>query len=244
MSAEDRSGERTPEASEGEASEGLRPRYRRAFGCVTWIYMATLAFLAAVSALMAPFWLFGDLGVYSLLEGPTFSATLLFLPAIAAAALLGARTYRSERGIATKNGTYIGTVIGWLGFTSIVWLEVNQTETSLVSYAFIPLAAISSALILYALFKGKQEPGRKLVAASAAIALVGGIVVLAISGDFIVVAGAVVSAISGAAGGWTAGFGYARAGGKEMLPPGVIEVPRRRKRPKGSDANRPEANNE
>lgn len=219
MSSERRDGE--------PVHEGLHPRHRRAFGCVTWIYMATLAFLAAVSMLMMPLWFFGDWNVYSLLEGPTFAATLLFLPAIIAAAVLGARTYRSERKVATRNGTYIGTVIGWLGYASIVWLEVGQA--SILSYAFIPLAALSSALILYALFKGDQEKGRNLVALSAALAFVGGAVVLALAGDFIVIAGAVISAISGAAGGWTAGFGYARAGGKEMLPPGVVEKPRRRR---------------
>ena len=32
-------------------------------------------------------------------------------------------------------------------------------------------------------------------------------------------------ALAGAAGGWTAGIGYARAGGAEMLPPGVTEKP-------------------
>ncbi|CAN5566872.1 MAG: hypothetical protein M3494_04375 [Actinomycetota bacterium] len=223
MSAENRNGEGNP-----EASEGIQPKYRRSFGCVTWIYMATLAFLAAVSVLMMPFWFFGDFGVFSLLEGPSLFATFLFVPAIVTAAMLGARTYRSERKIATRNGTYIGTVIGWLGFTSIVWLEVNQAGASILSYIFIPLAAISSALILYALFRGEQESGRKLVAASAILALVGGAVVLALDGSLIVAAGAVVSAISGAAGGWTAGVGYARAGGKEMLPPGIVERPRRR----------------
>lgn len=211
-----------------EAQEGIQPKYRRSFGCVTWIYMATLAFLAAVSLLMMPFWFFGDFGVFSLLEGPTFAATMLFIPAIVGAAVLGARTYRSERKIATSNGTCIGTVIGWLGYTSIVWLEVNQEGGGILPYAFVLLAAVSSALILYALFKGDQAQGRRLVAASAILALVGGALILALDGDFIVVAGAVVSAISGAAAGWTAGVGYARAGGKEMLPPGVIERSRQR----------------
>ncbi len=189
--------------------------------------MATLAFLAAVSLLMMPFWFFGDFGVFSLLEGPSFFATILFVPAIVSAAMLGARTYRSERKIATRNGTYIGAVIGWLGFTSVVWLEVNQSGPSLLSFAFLPLAAASSAFILYALFRGDQSLGRKLVAVSAILAVVGGTIVLALSGDFIVMAGAVVSALSGAAGGWTAGIGYARAGGEEMLPPGVVEKKRK-----------------
>lgn len=226
MSSEGRNEE--PNANgQGSEQEGIQPKYRRSFGCVTWIYMATLAFLAAVSLLMMPFWFFGDFGVFSLLEGPALFATALFVPAIVSAAILGAKTYRSERKIATRNGTYIGAVVGWLGFTSVVWLEVNQSGASILSYAFLPLAAVSSALILYALFKGRQEPGHKLVVISAILAFIGGAIVLVLSGNFIVMAGAVVSAVSGAAGGWTAGVGYARAGGKEMLPPGVVERPKR-----------------
>lgn len=219
MSPDDRDDRQTT-----DEQEGIQPKYRRSFGCVTWIYMATLAFLAAVSLLMMPFWFFGDWNVFSLLEGPALFATVLFLPAIFTAAILGARTYRSERKIATRNGTYVGAVIGWLGYTSVAWLEVaGQNALAIV---FMPLAVIASALILYALFRGEQELGRRLVAASALLSLAGGAVVLSIDGDFIVVAGAVVSAISGAAAGWTGGVGYARAGGKEMLPPGVVEKKR------------------
>jgi hypothetical protein len=220
--------------------EGIRPRYRRAFGCVTWIYMATLVFLFVVSALMAPFWIFGDWGLYSLLEAPSLTATLIFVPAIVAAAILGARTYRSERRVATRNGTYVGLVVGWLIFTPVVWLEVVQAGAGVFAYAFLPLAAASSALIVYALFRGEQGPGKKLVAASALLAFLGGVIVLAYSGDFILMVGAVVNALSGAAAGWTAGIGYARAGGKEMLPPGVVEVPRRKRSERDMRAQRGE----
>src|SRR5215218_9214587 len=37
-----------------EERTGLRPRYRRAFGCVTWVYMGMLVFLAANFLLVLP----------------------------------------------------------------------------------------------------------------------------------------------------------------------------------------------
>jgi hypothetical protein len=46
-------------------------------------------------------------------------------------------------------------------------------------------------------------------------------IVLAFSGETLVVIGAVISAVAGAAAGWTGGIGYARAGGDDMIPPGA-----------------------
>ncbi|AHY47072.1 Hypothetical Protein RradSPS_1789 [Rubrobacter radiotolerans] len=215
-----------------EEAQGLAPKYRRSFGCVTWIYMATLAFLAVVSLLLMPLWYFADWNVFSLLEGPTLAACILFLPAMIGAAVLGARTYRSEKKVATRNGTYLGTVIAWLGYAFIVYLEVRQTGGSSLAFLYLPLAAVSSALILYALFSPNSERGRRAVLVAAALALVAGLIVLVLDGTGLVLAGAIVSAIAGAAAGWTAGFGYARAGGTEMLPPGVVEKPRRPRRPR------------
>ena len=48
-----------------------------------------------------------------------------------------------------------------------------------------------------------------------------GLALLAADFDLILVVVALVSTLAGAAGGWTAGVGYARAGGDEMLPPGA-----------------------
>ncbi|WP_119068836.1 ECF transporter S component [Rubrobacter indicoceani] len=207
-------------------SEGIAPKYRRSFGCVTWIYMATLAFLAVISLLLMPLWFFGDWNLFSLIEAPTLAAVILFLPALVGAAVLGARTYRSEKRVATKNGTYIGTIIGWLGYAFIVYLEVQQTGGSVLANLYLPLAFASSVLILYALFSKDNEKGRRAVIVSAGLALVAGLVVLILGGTGLVVIGAIVSTVAGAAAGWTAGFGYARAGGAEMLPPGVTEKPR------------------
>ena len=88
-------------SSDGEEQRALHPRYRRAFGCVTWIYMATLAFLAVASFGLMPVWLVLGWNVFSFLEGIAFFATLLILPAMFFGAALGLRTYRSSRREAT-----------------------------------------------------------------------------------------------------------------------------------------------
>ena len=86
-----------PEGSSGEERQGIQPRYRRAFGCVTWVYMATLAFLAVASFGLMPLWFVFGWNVFSVLEGIAFFATLLILPAMVLGAGLGLRTYRSRR---------------------------------------------------------------------------------------------------------------------------------------------------
>ena len=83
-------------AGSGE-SRGLQPRYRRAFGCVTWLYMAILAFLAAAFLLLLPFRYVGSGEVYRLLGGLSFFGLVLIVPGMVLAAILGARTYRSQR---------------------------------------------------------------------------------------------------------------------------------------------------
>ena len=207
-------------ASRGEERGGLSPRTRRAFGCVTWVYMATLAFLAAASLLFMPFWFFGGWNVFSLLEGPAFFATLLFLPAMVLGAALGLRTRRSGRRAATRAGAAVGAVVGWLGGAFVVWLEVRGEGAGPAAYAFLPPAALSGALLLYALFSGDLRRGARLVAAAALLAAACGAFVLALGGSWLAAASAAVSGLSGATAGWVGGFGYARAGGKEMLPPG------------------------
>ncbi len=44
------------ESSRNGSQEGIRPRYRRAFGCVTWTYMGILVFLA-----VGAYWVLGRL---------------------------------------------------------------------------------------------------------------------------------------------------------------------------------------
>ena len=208
----------------GEERGTLQPRYRRAFGCVTWIYMATLAFLAVASFGLMPVWFVSGWNVFSFLEGIAFFAALLFLPAMFFGAVLGLRTYRSGRREATRNGAAIGAVVGWMGFASLLWLEnVGSGEEILLYWLAVPAVLVASILVLYALFATGVEMRRRrgLVLVSALLVGVTGLALLVADFAPILVVVALVSTLAGAAGGWTAGTGHARAGGDEMIPPGA-----------------------
>lgn len=211
--------------SSGEQPQGIQPRFRRGFGCVTWIYMATLAFLAVASFGLMPVWFVAGWNVFSLLEGIAFYATLLFLPAIVLAALVGVRTYRVLRHQATRAGAAVGTVVGWTGFVFLLWLENVADQgfvgAGLIYWLTVLAVLVAGALILYAVFPGKtgMEQRRRMVLIGAAVVGVTGLVLLAANFELLHVLVALVSALAGAGGGWTAGIGYARAGGDEMIPP-------------------------
>lgn len=235
----------------GEERQGLRPRYRRAFGCVTWMYLGMLVFLAANFFLSLPFRYVGAGEVYGYLPPRlAFLGTALLLPGMALAAVLGARTFRTQRRRGTRVGTGIGALIGWSGFFSVVWLaiafgldrrdQIFQTVVfpnlggSLAFYAFVPLTLAATALALYALYaRGVDfERRRRLTLIGAALAVVAGLATLATDFDPIGVAGVLISTVSGAIGGYVSGAGYARAGGDDMIPPGAEirrREPRRRK---------------
>ena len=87
--------------SGGEARTGLAPRYRRAFGCVTWVYMGMLTFLAVNFFIALPFRYVGDGAVYGYVP-PTLAylGTIVLVPGMVFAAVLGARTYRAPRQVA------------------------------------------------------------------------------------------------------------------------------------------------
>src|SRR5215217_6355314 len=108
-----------------EERTGLRPRYRRAFGCVTWVYMGTLVFLAANFLLVLPSRYLGSGELYRYLP-PTlaFLGTLLILPGMVLAALLGARTFRTPRKRGTRVGAGVGALIGYSGFFGLAWLAI------------------------------------------------------------------------------------------------------------------------
>ncbi|MCA1687343.1 MAG: hypothetical protein LC714_01805 [Actinobacteria bacterium] len=150
------------EASSGGGEQrALQPRYRRAFGCVTWVYMATLAFLAVASFGLMPVWFVLGWNVFSFLEGIAFFATLLILPAMFFGAALGLRTYRSRRSEATRNGAAIGAIVGWTGFASLVWFEnVASDKAGFLYWLAVPAVLVAAALVLYALFAGKAEMRR------------------------------------------------------------------------------------
>ena len=211
-------------SSDGGEQRALQPRYRRAFGCVTWGYMATLAFLAVASFGLMPVWFFFGWNVFSFLEGLAFFAIPLFLPAMFFGAALGLRTYRSRRREATRNGAAIGAIVGWTGFASLLWFEnVAAGEAGSLYWLAVPAVLAAAALVLYSLFAARAEMRlrRRLVLVASLLVGAGGLALLAANFDPILVVVALVSTLAGAAGGWTAGVGHARAGGEEMVPPGA-----------------------
>jgi hypothetical protein len=221
-----RSSGRGPSASpSGEERQGIQPRYRRAFGCVTWVYMATLAFLAVASFGLMPVWFVSGWNVFSALEGIAFFATLLILPAMVLGALLGVRTYRSGRREATRNSAAVGAIIGWTGFVFLLWFEnVAPGGAGAIYWLVVPPVLVAAVLLLYALFARTAEMGRRRRAVLLAALLVGvtGLVLLVADFDLVRLIVALVSTLAGAAGGWTAGIGHARAGGDDMIPPGAV----------------------
>jgi hypothetical protein len=217
--------------SDAGERRGLQPRYRRAFGCVTWLYMAILAYLAAAFFLLLPFRYVGSGEIYKLLGGLSFFGLVLILPGMALAAALGARTYRSQRRRGTRAGMGVGAIVGWLTFFTLAWLTglVSPSATAVrpTSYAFPPLALGAAALVLYALFSRDADFDRRrnLVLAGAAVALLAGLAVLAADFEPLAVVGALVSVAAAALAGWVAGVGYSRAGGDDMIPPGAVRRP-------------------
>jgi hypothetical protein len=148
-------------SSEAGEKRGLQPRYRRAFGCVTWLYMAILAFLAAAFLLLLPFRYLGSGEIYKLLAGLSFLGLVLILPGMAFAAALGARTYRSQRGRGTRVGMGIGAIVGWLAFFALAWLtglvDPSAASAGPAFYAFPPLAL--AALLQRRRLRAPPTPG-------------------------------------------------------------------------------------
>ncbi|HEX8259514.1 MAG TPA: hypothetical protein VF558_04385 [Rubrobacteraceae bacterium] len=211
--------ERGPGPSESPAEDAergaIRPRYRRAFGCVTWVNMAVLIFLLVAFLLVLPFRYVGEGEVYSAtLLGLAFVGIALILPGMALGAALGARTYRVENPVGARAGVAVGAVGGLAGYLFF----------SLVGD--LPLIAapsvVSLGLLLYALFATKRDLRwrRRMVLLAAALSVLSGAVAFLVDFDPISLLGALVSTASAAAGGYVGGIGYARAGGDAMIPPG------------------------
>ena len=211
--------------------------------------MGILAFLAAATLLALPIRYVGDgAGFGQVLSRLSFYGLVLILPAMALAFFLGSRTYRVERTFGMRVGAGIGALIGWVCFFVLSWAAVAYglagrdqlfrpvlfagLDGSPVLYAFPLLILMATALVLYALYttSAAYERRRRAALASAALALVAGLLVLAADPDGLGLVGALVSTLSGAVGGWVSGFGYARAGGNEMIPPGSTIRPRQPRR--------------
>jgi hypothetical protein len=193
----------------------LRPQYRRAFGCVTWVNMAVLAFLLAAFLLVLPFRYVGEGEIYSAtLLRLAFVGTVLIVPGMAAGAVLGARTYRVENRLGLRGGAGIGAVSGLAGYLFFSLLQ------DLPLLAAPPV--VSLCLLLYALFARGQSLARRrlVVLLAAALSVISGGVALFMDFYPLALLGALVSAASAAVGGLVGGMGYARAGGDAMIPPG------------------------
>jgi hypothetical protein len=228
-----------------EERTGLRPRYRRAFGCVTWVYMGMLVFLAANFLLVLPSRYLGSGELYLYIP-PTLAylGTLLILPGMVLAALLGARTFRTPRTRGTRVGTGVGALIAYSGYFGLAWLTIalglNRRDQafrtvlfpdlggSLAFYAFVPLTLLATGLVIYALYSKSADFGwrRNLVYVGAALAVLAGLGIVVTDFDPLGVLGALISTLSGAIGGYVSGSGYARAGGDDMIPPGSEIRPR------------------
>lgn len=230
----------------GRAEQGgLQPRYRRAFGCVTWLYMAMLTFLTANFFISLAFRSFGAEEVYNYVP-PTLAyvGTVLLLPGMVFAAVLGARTYRAPRRVAGRVGAGVGALIGISGFLSLVWVsaalgfaERDQAFRSgtfaevggIAFYLFVPLTLAAAVLVVIALYSKETDASRRwrLGLAGAGLAVLAGAGLVLSDPDAVGIAAVLISAASAALAGWVGGAGgYARAGGDEMIPPGSTIQPR------------------
>ncbi|CAN5704098.1 hypothetical protein BH20ACT12_BH20ACT12_09150 [soil metagenome] len=212
--------------------------------------MGMLVFLAANFLLVLPSRYLGSGELYGYLP-PTLAylGTLLILPGMVLAALLGARTFRTPSRRGTRVGAGVGGLIGYSGFFGLAWLAtalgLNRRDQafrtvvfpdlggSLAFYAFVPLTLLATGFVIYALYSKASdfERRRNLVSAGAALAVLAGLGVVVTDFDPLGVLGALISTLSGAIGGYVGGSGYARAGGDDMIPPGA-EIRRREPRSK------------
>ena len=237
-------------SSQAEERTGLQPRYRRAFGCVTWLYMGMLTFLAANFLLVLPSRYFGSGALFGYLPPRlAFLGTVLILPGMTLAAVLGARTFRTPRRRGTRVGAGVGALIGWSGFFGLEWLAIalglNRRDQafqtvvfpdlagSLAFYVFVPLTLVATGLVIFVLYTRRAdfERQRRFVVVGAALAVFAGLAIVVTDFDPLGVAGALISTVSGAVGGYVSGSGYARAGGDDMIPPGA-QIQRRELRSK------------
>lgn len=210
-----------------EEERGIQPKYRRAYGCVTWVNMALLIFLAAGFLLPLPFRYVGNGEIFSEIQlRLALLGLILILPGMALGAALGARTYRVERGLGVRAGTGIGAAAGLASYLLFF---------ALVEGMFLLAAplVVSEGLLLYALFATGRDFGirRRMFLLAVGISVLSGVIALLLDFDLLGLLGALFSATAAAVGGFVGGFGYARAGGDEMLPPGST-IPRREPRRK------------
>lgn len=196
-----------------------------------WVCMGTMAFLAAAYVLPLPLRFFGSEIPTAIPFRLTLFGTFAFMPGLILGTILGLRTYRAQRRVAARTGTAIGAAMGWASFFLVDltggwilagWVPFFEVGVgSLLALSVI--SAVAAALVLYALFAKADYAWRLVVGiAGCVLSLLAGAVVLAGDFDGAGLVCALISAGSGALGGWVAGIGYARAGGNEMIPPGAV----------------------
>ncbi len=213
--------------------------------------MGMLVFLAVNFLLVLPSRYLGSGTLFGYLPPRlAFLGTLLILPGMALAAVLGSRTFRTPRRRGTSVGAGVGALIGYSGFFGLEWLAIafglekrDQAFRTVLFpdlggtpafYAFVPLTLAATGLVIFALYTRNADFDRRrtLALVGAALAGLAGLGVVATDFDPLGVLGALVSTVSGAIGGYVSGSGYARTGGDEMIPPGAeiqLRAPRRRK---------------
>jgi hypothetical protein len=214
--------------------------------------MGMLTFLAANFFIALPFRFFEGEAVYNYVP-PTLAylGTVVLVPGMVFAAVLGARTYRAPGRVAGRIGAGVGALIGFSGLLSVVWLSAalglgerdqafrNETFADVGGFAFylfVPLTLAATVLVVFALYSREAGPARRhrLGAVGAALALLAGVALVLSDPDVVGILALLISTVSGAIGGWVGGAGgYARAGGDDMIPPGATirrREPRRRVR--------------
>lgn len=223
-----------------EDQRSISPAGRRAFGCVTWVYMGILAFLLANFLISLPFRYVGNEDIFGYVPARlAFLGLILILPGMVLGAVLGHRTYRAEKRRAVRVGAGIGALIGWTGFFALAWFAAafGFDERDLAfrvvifpgfgdSYAFYlfpQLAILATAIVMFSLYSKRAnfELRRRTALAGTALVMLAGFLVISTSFDPLGVAGALISTVSAAFGGYVSGMGYARAGGDDRIPPGA-----------------------
>lgn len=200
-----------------------------------------LVFLAANFLLSLPFRYLGDGRIFHYIPPLlAFMGLVLIMPGMALGAFLGFRTYRAPRRIATRVGAGFGALIGWTGFFTLAWaanaFDLGSRDqvfhipvfpdlgSSVIASSFLPLVILATVIVMFSLYlrDANFQQRRRIALAGAALALLAGLLVMITGFDPLGVAGVVITTASAALGGWVGGFGYARAGGEEMLPPGEL----------------------
>src|SRR5919199_5119788 len=160
--------------AEDQNQGAVRPESRRAFGCVTWVNMSMLVFLAAAFLLPLPFRYVGNGEIFSEVQlRLALLGLILIVPGMALGAVLGARTYRVERRLGMRAGAGTGAVAGLTSY--LIFSALVEGMPLLV----VPLV-LSAGLLLYALFAAGWDLKRRrwLVFSAAGISALSGVVVL------------------------------------------------------------------